>query len=314
MLTYTLRRSGQGLLVLAGLTVITFLLEHLLPGNIARSILGVHANPATIAAFDKQNDLNRSILVQYAHFVDQLLHGNLGYSYTQNRSVDSMLASEAPRDVVLVGLSLALAIAIAVPTGIVQAMRRNRLVDHVGTGIAFTLYSMPPYVPALLAVEIFSIRLHWLPSEAPQASTAIGMLEHPAGLVLPVLTLTLVTYALFSRYMRSAVIDTLAQPFMHTARCKGLPERVIVTRHVLRNSLIAVVTLTGLSIPGILTAGLITEEVFNFPGVGLEYFNAATTNDFPTMLGITVVIGVVTILGNFLADVSYAILDPRVRL
>ena len=314
MLAYTVRRSGQGLLVLAGVTLITFLLEHLLPGSIARSVLGVHANPATISAFNKANDLDRPLVVQYAHFVNQLLHGNLGYSYTQNRSVDSMLASEAPRDLVLVGLSLVLAIAIAVPIGVAQAMRRNRLVDHVGTGVAFTLYSMPPYVPALLAIDLFSIRLHWLPSEAPQSPTAVGMLEHPAGLVLPVLTLTLVTYALFSRYMRSAVIDTLAQPFMHTARCKGLPGRVVVIRHVLRNSLIPVVTLTGLSIPGILTAGLITEEVFNFPGVGLEYFNAATTNDFPTMLGITVVIGVVTVLGNFLADIGYAILDPRVRL
>lgn len=314
MLAYTLRRSGQGLLVLVGVTLITFLLEHLLPGSIARSVLGVHANHATIAAFNKANDLDRPLPVQYAHFVDQLVHGNLGYSYTQNRSVDSMLASEAPRDLVLVGLSLILAVAIAVPTGVAQAMRRNRLVDHVGTGVAFTLYSMPPYVPALLAIALFSIRLHWLPSEAPQSPTAIGMLEHPAGLVLPVLTLTLVTYALFSRYMRSAVIDTLAQPFMHTARCKGLPGRVVVTRHVLRNSLIPVVTLVGLSIPGILTAGLITEEVFNFPGLGLEYFNAATTNDFPTMLGITVVIGIVTVLGNFIADIGYAILDPRVRL
>jgi peptide/nickel transport system permease protein len=139
------------------------------------------------------------------------------------------------------------------------------------------------------------------------------MLADPAALVMPVLTLTLVSYAMFSRFMRSAVIDTLAQPYMHTARSKGLPERIVIFRHVMRNSLIPVITLVGLSLPGILTAGLITEQIFNFPGVGLEYFNAATTDDFPTMLGITVVIGVVTVLGNLMADVGYAILDPRVR-
>ena len=302
------------MLVLVGVTLITFLLEHLLPGSIARSILGVHANPATIAAFNKANDLTSPLVVQYGHFLDELIHGNLGFSYVQNRSVDSILASEAPRDILLVGVSLVLSLAIAIPTGIAQAVHRNRAVDHVGTAVAFTLYSMPPYVPALLAIEVFAIKLHWLPSEAPQSASALGMLAHPAGLILPILTLTLVSYAFYSRYMRSAVIDTLAQPFMQTARSKGLPERSVLAHHVLRNSLIPVVTLVGLSIPTVLTAGLITEEIFNFPGIGLEYFNAATSNDFPTMIGVTVVIGVFTVLGNLLADLGYAILDPRVRL
>jgi peptide/nickel transport system permease protein len=313
MTGYIARRLGQAVLVLIGVTLITFLLEHLLPGSVARSILGPHANPATIAAFNQANDLNKPLVVQYLHFAGQLVHGNLGFSYTQNRTVDSILASEAPRDIVLVGLSLIFSLAIAIPVGVAQAVHRNRPVDHIGTGIAFTLYSMPPYVPALLAIGLLSVHLHLLPSEAPQAASALGMLADPAALVMPVLTLTLVSYAMFSRFMRSAVIDTLAQPYMHTARSKGLPERIVVFRHVMRNSLIPVVTLVGLSLPGILTAGLITEQIFNFPGIGLEYFNAATTDDFPTMLGITVVIGVVTVLGNLMADVGYAILDPRVR-
>jgi len=139
------------------------------------------------------------------------------------------------------------------------------------------------------------------------------MLAHPAGLVLPVLTLTLVTFALFSRYMRSSAIESLAQDYIRTARAKGLPERKVLWRHLLRNSLIPVATLVGLSLPAVLTAGLVLEYLFNFQGLGLEYFNAATNDDFPVMLGITVLIGFATVLGNLLADIAYAVLDPRVR-
>jgi len=139
------------------------------------------------------------------------------------------------------------------------------------------------------------------------------MLAHPSGLILPVITLTLVTYALFSRYMRSAAIDSLAQDYIRTARAKGLSERLILWRHVLRNSLVPVTTLIGLSLPAVLTAGLVIEQLFNFQGLGLEYFTAATSYDFPVMVGITVLIGLATVVGNLLADVTYAVLDPRVR-
>ncbi len=131
--------------------------------------------------------------------------------------------------------------------------------------------------------------------------------------MLPVATLTLVTFALFSRYMRSSAIDGLAQEYIKTARAKGLSEKAVLWRHLLRNSLVPVVTLVGLSIPAILTAGLVLEYLFNFQGLGLEYFNAATSDDFPVMLGITVLVGLATVVGNLLADIMYAVLDPRVR-
>jgi peptide/nickel transport system permease protein len=139
------------------------------------------------------------------------------------------------------------------------------------------------------------------------------MLEHPSGLILPILTLTVVSYALFTRYMRSSAIDSLAQDYIRTARAKGVPEGQILTRHLLRNSLVPVVTLIGVSIPQILTAGLITEYYFNFPGLGLEYFNAATSDDYPVMIGITVLVAAATVIGNLIADLAYAVLDPRVR-
>lgn len=296
-----------------GVTMITFLLLHFLPGSLARDILGPRATPQAIAQFNQQNGLNSPIWVQYWKFLDKLLHGNLGYSFRQDRSVDSLLSTELPRDLVLGCLSLFFSLVIAIPTGIAQAVKRNSAVDYAGTGVSFILYSMPQYAVALLLIQFLAITFHVFPAEAPQNASWLGMLEHPSGLVLPVLSLTLVSYAYFSRYMRSSAIDTLAQDYMRTARAKGLPERLVLARHLLRNSLIAVVTLVGLSVPVIITGGLIIEEIFNFPGAGLEYFNAAVSNDYEVMLGITVLVGVITVLGNLVADIGYAILDPRIR-
>ena len=313
MTGYIIRRLGQAIVVILGVTLITFIMLHLLPGSLARDILGNRASPQAIAQFNHDNGLDRPLWYQYWLFLDKLLHGNLGYSFQFNRTVDSLLATELPRDLVLGGASLILSVLIAIPIGIAQAVRRNQLVDHVGTGVSFLLYSMPQYAIALLLIQFLSISFHVFPAEAPQATSAWGVLSHPAALVLPVASLTLVTYAQFSRYMRSSAIDTLAQDYMRTARAKGLPERLVLSRHLLRNSLIAVITLVGLSIPYVITGTLIIEQVFNFPGAGLEYFNAALRNDYEVMLGITVLVGVITVVGNLVADIGYAILDPRIR-
>ena len=313
MTGFIIRRLGQAIVVTLGVTLIVFILLHALPGSLARDILGNRASPQDIVAFNHANGLDRPVYVQYWLFLKRLLHGNLGYSYQFDRSVDSLLASELPRDLLLGGLSLVLSLVIAIPIGVAQAVRRNGLLDYAGTGVSFLLYSMPQYAIALILIQLLAISLHVFPAEAPQSSSALGMLSHPRGLVLPVASLTLVTYAQFSRYMRSSAIDTLAQDYMRTARAKGLPERLVLWRHLLRNSLIAVVTLVGLSIPTILTGTLIIEQVFNYPGAGLEYFQAALRNDYEVMLGITVLVGVITVLGNLIADIGYAILDPRIR-
>jgi peptide/nickel transport system permease protein len=299
--------------VTLGVTVITFLLLHALPGSLARDILGNRATPQAIAQFNDQYGLNRSVWIQYWKFLDQLLHGNLGFSFRLDRSVDSLLATDLPRDLVLGGISLVLSLVIAIPIGIAQAVKRNGAVDYAGTTISFILYSMPQFALALLLIQFFSITFHIFPAEAPQGGSWLNMLEHPSGLVLPIASLTLVSYAYFSRYMRSSAIDTLAQDYIRTARAKGLPERLVLLRHLLRNSVLTVVTLVGVSIPSIITGTLITEYVFNFPGAGLEYYNATINSDYQVMLGITVLVGVITVLGNLLADVAYALLDPRIR-
>ncbi|HET9094640.1 MAG TPA: ABC transporter permease [Solirubrobacteraceae bacterium] len=313
MSAFVLRRVGQALAVLLGVTLAVFVLEHLTPGSLAHAILGPRATPAAVAAFNAAGGLNHPLPVQYLTFVWHLLHGNLGYSYKLNRSVGSLIAAELPNDLILVGLGVALALLIALPLGLAQAVRRNRPLDHLASAATLALYSMPSYWLALLLIAGLSVSTHLLPPEAGQSSQTAGILLDPRGLVLPVLTLTLVNVGWFSRYVRSAAIDALAQDYVRLARAKGLPERLVLGRHVLRNSLLTVVTLLGLSVPLLLTSGLVVEYVFNVPGVGLTYWTAASNADYPVELGVTVLAGTATVLGSALADLAYAALDPRVR-
>jgi peptide/nickel transport system permease protein len=312
--SYVARRIGQALLVLLGVTLVVFLLQKLMPGSEAHAILGQRASPGSIAAFNRANGLDHPLPVQYLDFLDRLLHGNLGYSYRLNQSVDSLIAQQAPNDLILVGLGLVFSLLIAIPLGLWQATHRGRFGDHAATAVAFALYSMPAYWLALLLIGGLAVSAKIFPPEVSQSSSAAGILSDPAGLVLPVLTLTLVNVAWFGRYMRSSAIETLAKDYVRLARAKGLPERLVLRRHVLRNSMLAVVTLIGMSVPALLTAGLVVEYVFNVPGVGLSYYTAAVNSDYPVELGVTVVVATITVLGSLLADLSYAALDPRVRL
>lgn len=297
-----------------GVLVITFVLTRLLPGSPARAILGPRANAVTMAAFNHANGYDRPLPIQFIDYVGRAVSGNLGFSYIQNQSVAGLVQRLLPKDIILVGLATILALVVAIPLGIYQAVRRNGAGDYVFTGAAFTFYSMPSFFLGFLLIELFSIHFHWLPPEAPQEQSAFSILAHPSGLVLPILTLALVTIAQFSRYMRSSAIDSLAQDYIRTARAKGLPERSVLRRHVLRNSLVAVVTLVGLSIPVLVAGALVVEDVFNYPGMGLSFFHAATTQDYPVLIGFTLFVGVATALGNLAADLGYAVLDPRVRL
>ena len=162
-------------------------------------------------------------------------------------------------------------------------------------------------------IDILSARLRIFPPEAPQGTTLGEVITDPLALILPVLTLVLINFALFSRYMRASAIESLAQDYIKVARSKGLPEHKVLWSHVLRNSLLPIVTLLGLSLPWLFTAGLVIEQIFNYPGTGLLFFTSAQSQDYPVELGITIVIAVTTVVGNLLADIAYALLDPRIR-
>jgi peptide/nickel transport system permease protein len=299
--------------VLLLVAMIMFVLFHLLPGNPARAELGVRAQPAAVAAFDRLQGLNRPIWYQFWLYLDHLVHGNLGFSYVQNASVALLFAQRFPKTVLLLGLATVVAIIVAIPLGILQAVRRNKLDDYVLTGGAFVLYSFPTFWLGIVLIEIFAISLHVLPPTAPEGTSVGQILSNWQGLVLPVMTLALVSIASYSRYMRSAMIDSLAQDYIRTAKAKGLSQRAILLRHALRNSLIPMATLIGLSIPGVLSGAVITESVFNYPGVGLLFVQSADSEDFSVLLGLTMVAAVGVVVGNLVADIGYAILDPRIR-
>jgi peptide/nickel transport system permease protein len=210
-------------------------------------------------------------------------------------------------------LGTIVSLAFGIPLGLYQAVKRYTVGDYVLTGVSFLGYATPTFFVGLLLVEWFSVDVHLLPPFAPQGTSVGQILSQPKALILPVLSYAFVLYALWSRYMRSSVMDNLVQDYVRTARAKGASERRVLWGHVFRNSLMSIITLLGLSLPTLVAGAIFIEVVFNYPGMGLAFYNAALNVDYEVLLGFTVLATLATILGNLLADVSYAVLDPRVR-
>jgi peptide/nickel transport system permease protein len=284
-----------------------------LPGGPARAALGKKATPVAIAQFDKENGYDKPVVSQLLIWFNNLLHGKLGFSYVLNEPVATAIGQALPKSILLSGLATILALLIAIPMGVLQAIRKNKVEDHALTTLAFVAYSTPTFFLGLVLITIFAVQLRWLPSEAPQSASVLAILLDPAGLILPVLTLAAAIAASFSRYIRSSMLDVLVEDFIQTARAKGLVERMVMFRHALPNALASTVTLLGLTIPVILSGSVVTEQLFNYQGMGLLFWEQAQSYDFPTVLGICLIVALATVVGNLLADLSYAILDPRIR-
>jgi peptide/nickel transport system permease protein len=310
---YIIRRVIQAIIVTLIVSVITFLLLHLVPGGEVHAILGLKATPGEIKAFSKEWGFDRPLYVQYGKWLWQLLHGNFGFDLKFNAPVSTLMITALPRTIVLAVIGTGVGLLIGVPLGIFQAVRRYSVVDHVVTGIGFVGYGSPTFFVGLMLIQWFAIDLHIFPAEAPQATSLSGILSDPIALVLPVATYAFVAFALWSRFMRSSVLDNIVQDYVRTARAKGASEKRVLWGHIFRNSLITIVTLLGLQLPVILAGSIFIEYVFNYPGMGLLFLNAALNTDIQLMLAITVLSTVLTIVGNLLADIGYAMLDPRVR-
>ena len=313
MTGYLIRRVFQALLVTFLVTVFTLLLLDLFPGGPVHALLGPRATLQQIAYYNRLWGFDRPFYVQYFIWINQLLHGNLGYSVKLNQTVTSMIAQDLPKTIVLVLLGTAVSLAFGIPLGIYQAVRRYTTGDYILTGISFLGYAAPEFFVGILLVEWFAIDIHLFPPFAPQGTTVAQILSQPKALVLPVAAFSFSVYALWSRYMRSSAMDNLVQDYVRTARAKGASERRVLWGHVFRNSLMPVITLLGLSLPALLAGDIFIEVVFNYPGMGLAFYNAALDVDYQVLLGFTLFATLATILGNLLADVGYAILDPRVR-
>ncbi|MGH3230931.1 MAG: ABC transporter permease [Streptosporangiaceae bacterium] len=314
MIGFLVRRIAQAVVVILLVTVITFILLRAIPGNVAVAILGPSGfrNPALLAAFNREYGFDKPWFDQYLVWLGHLLHGNLGFSWTLDQSVSSELGQHLPKTIILVGLAIIVALAVAVPVGLWQAAQRNRLVDYLFTGFSFLFYAAPSFFVGTVLILVFSVKLHIFGPEGPQGGLVSDLTDW-RDMTLPVLTLALITMALFSRYMRSAVLDNITQDYVRTARAKGASQRRVLWRHVLRNSLIPIATLLGLSLPAIMGGALITESVFNYPGMGYLFFKAAQQQDYPTLLGFVIVVAIAVVAGSLLADIAYAVLDPRVR-
>lgn len=314
MTAYLLRRLGTSIIVLIGISIFVYLLLHAIYPSPARAVLGLKANNAQIAAWNQQYGFSRPVIEQYLSYMNGLLHGNLGYSYSDNQTVASLFAERLARSIYLSGISLLLAVLIALPLGIFQAARRNSLGDSVATSAAFILYSMPVFALGLILIQVFALSFPLFNFEASQSTSIWTVIGDWHSMFLPVLTLTLITVALFSRYMRSSSIDVLAQDYIKVARAKGLPERKVLLRHLVRNASLPMITLIGLSLPFLLAGNLITEYLFNYQGLGLLFYDSLGKEDYPVLLAYTLIGAVFVVLGNFIADIALTVADPRIRL
>jgi peptide/nickel transport system permease protein len=313
MTGFLIRRILQSLLVLFLVSVFTLALVHLFPGGPVRSLLGPRATPQQIAHYNQLYGFDQPFYVQYLKWVGQILHGNFGFSTKLNQSVTSLIGQDLPKTVVLVVLGTLVSLLFGIPLGLYQAVKRYTVGDYALTGVSFLGYATPTFFIGLLLIEWFAIDIHLFPPFAPQGTSVGQVLSQPRALILPVLAYSFVLYALWSRYMRSSVMDNLVQDYVRTARAKGASERRVLWGHVFRNSLMSIITLLGLSLPALVGGAIFIEVVFNYPGMGLAFYNAALQVDYQVLLGFTILATLATIIGNLLADVSYAILDPRVR-
>lgn len=313
MVRYITRRLVLAVVVVFLVTVVTFVLLHLLPGGPARGVLGLQATPQQIAAFNHANGFDQPLYTQYWDYLVRLVHGNLGESYTKNAPVSTLLASRLPKTLLLTVVSTLLAIVVALPVGMWQAVRRNKATDHVLTAVSFVLYATPVFFLSLVLIILFSQLLPVFPAQAAQGETVGALLSQPGSLVLPILAGAAATIAAFSRYMRSSTLDSLTGDYVRTARAKGTRERTVLLSHVWRNSLTSVVSMMGYYIPVIFGGALVIEKMFNYPGIGLLFWSSARNSDYPVLLGVVLLIAIATVVGSLLADLAQLIIDPRVR-
>jgi peptide/nickel transport system permease protein len=312
--SYLLRRLGTSIVVLIGVSIFIFFLLHVVYPSPALDVLGPRSNRVVVAAWNREHGFDDPWIVQYLHYINNLLHGNLGYAYKANQSVAALFQERWARSLYLSGMSLLLAVLIAIPLGIYQAVRRNTIGDSIVTTLAFVTYAMPVFFLGLILIDVFALTFPIFNYEASQSTSVVTVIGDWRSMTLPILTLVLIQVAGYSRYMRSSAMDSLAQDYIKVARAKGLPERLVLVRHLVRNACLPMITLIGLSIPLLLAGNLIVETLFNYQGLGLLFYNSLNTVDYNVLLAYTLLGAVLTVIGNLIADIALTVADPRIRL
>jgi len=312
MFAYLIRRLGTTVPVLVVVSLIVFSIIHLTPGDPVAIMLREEADPAAAAALRKSLGLDRPLPIQYLTWVGRAARGELGRSIRTNQPVAEAILERLPVTLSLAGASTLLALAVALPAGILSATRRNSVADVAGTLAALSGISLPNFWLATLLIFLFSVKLGWLPPLG-YVSPAKDLWAGLRSLILPAITLGAAMAAVIMRMTRSSLLEVLQLDFIRTARAKGVLERLIILRHALRNALIPVVTVVGLQAGALLGGAIITETIFALPGVGRLLVDAIFQRDFPIVQGVVLLLAVNFLLVNLVVDIVYACLDPRIR-
>jgi peptide/nickel transport system permease protein len=333
---FLLRRAAALVLLGLGITLVAFALTQLVPGNPVTANLGEQAaaDPAAVRAFEERYGLDEPIPVQYWRYLTNLLRGDLGTSLQDGQPVRQNLATYVPATAELAIIATVVSVLVGVCFGVAAAVRRNRPADHLLRVVSLAGISMPTFWIALVALYVFFFRLGWFPGGdrldpgflapphrtgmytvdallAGQWATAWDALHH---LILPALVLAAYNVGLLTRYTRTAVLEVVGNDYVRAARAKGLPEGSVIRRHVLRAALPSVVTVIGLVFANVLTGTVLVETIFAWPGVGQYAYRSAVTLDLPAIMGVSLFVAVVYISVNFVVDVLYGVIDPRIRV
>jgi peptide/nickel transport system permease protein len=314
MRQYLIQRGLQSVFLVLLITVLTFALVRLAPGG--PSIL---MNPDLSAAqreqFRRNLGLDRPVAIQYMFWLSNLARGDLGTSYSSGTAVSTVVLERLPATLLLTGTAFGLALVVAVPLGILAALKRNTILDYVAMLFTVIGVSVPIFWLGILAIIVFAVQFKWFPSGGMYTvGTGTTVRDAAWHLVLPALVLSTYYVAQLARYVRSSMMEVIGADYVRTARAKGLREIAVIGRHALRNALLPVVTMAGLMLPRMVGGAALTESVFAWPGLGRLVVDAAHQSDYPLILGVTLLISVVVIVGNAVADTLYVCVDPRIRL
>jgi len=321
MITYIIKRILMAIPMLIGISFLTYLVMAMAPGGpiTAMADFNPKVSPEIRERLVKLYDLDKPIPVQYAKWAKRLVKLDFGTSFKDSQPVLGKIAERLPKTLLLSGLSLLLSFFIAIPIGLLSALKHNTWVDKCLTVFVFLGFSIPTYWIALLLMIVFGIYGGWLPITGFRSILSDDMtgfqrvMDVARHLVLPVLVSGFTSLAGLSRYMRNGMLEVIRQDYIRTARAKGLPENKVILSHALRNSLIPLITILGLSLPDLISAGVIFETIFSYPGLGRLAYEAVMARDFPVIMATVFFGALLTLVGNLIADISYAYADPRIR-
>lgn len=318
MSRYVARRLLISIPVLWGISVLVFAMITLAPGDPISAMIDPQSSsgltPDQLESLRRSYGLDRPLPVQYVTWLREAVHGNLGYSYYTQRPVTERILERTGATVELVAVSLVAAIVIGLSLGLLSAMKRYSFIDHLLTTIAFGAMSVPDFFLALACIYIFSLRLDVFPTSGMQTiGTDWSLSDYLRHLALPATILALRLTAILMRFARSSFLEVLRQDYVVVAQAKGLPQRVVIVRHAAKNAVIPLITVIGLQLPLLIGGSFIIETIFAWPGMGKLLYDAIFQRDYPVVMGVTLIIGIVILLSNLAADVAYAYADPRIR-